>query len=133
MCCNALLPLHALMCNISHPPAALIAGLALVLLPDAVALSRWALVYRALGNGAAVACITVRLGLVPWQVVLVILRKLVASRPVLVALQARGDAKPCTLYVLIVDSRPALQLTQSKGMTVHLEWAETFCMAACLP
>jgi hypothetical protein len=49
---------------------------------------RWgALVCSALGNGAAVAGTAVRLGLVPWQLVQVKLEELVASRPVLIALQ----------------------------------------------
>jgi hypothetical protein len=56
-----------------------------------IATTRWgALVCRALGDGVAVAGITVRLALVPWQVVQVILEELVASRPVLVALQAEA-------------------------------------------
>jgi hypothetical protein len=49
-----------------------------------------ALVCRALGYGTGVAGITVRLALVPWQLVQVILEELVASRPVLIALQAEA-------------------------------------------
>jgi hypothetical protein len=52
---------------------------------------RWgALACRALRDGIAVAGITVRLALVSWQLVHVILGKLVASRPVLIALQAEA-------------------------------------------
>jgi hypothetical protein len=56
-----------------------------------IAATRWgALVCRALGDGVAVAGIALRLALVPWQLVCVILEELVASRPVLVALQAEA-------------------------------------------
>jgi hypothetical protein len=77
--------------------------LALLLLPDVVALGRWALVCRALEDGAAVAGIAVRLGLVPWQLVQVILEELVASRPVLIALQVHGK-----------------EVETSKGLIVHI-------------
>jgi hypothetical protein len=54
---------------------------------------RWgALAPGALRDGVAVAGIAVRLGLVPWQLVQVILEELVASRPVLIALQPGGEA-----------------------------------------
>jgi hypothetical protein len=59
----------------------------------------------------------VRLGLVPWQVVLVILQELVASRPVLIALQSGKEVE------------------QSKGLLVivYLEWVIAFCAAFYLP
>jgi hypothetical protein len=79
----------------SHSPAAPVAGLALILLQDVAALGRRALVCGALGDGVAVAGIAVRLGLVPWQLVQVILEELVASRPVLIALQPGRKAKSC--------------------------------------
>jgi hypothetical protein len=63
----------------SHPPAAPVVVLALLLLPGVVALRGWALVCGALGDGAAVAGIALRLALVPWQLVQVILEDLVAS------------------------------------------------------
>jgi hypothetical protein len=66
---------------------------AYVLLQDAVTLERWALVCITLGDGVAVAGIAVRLGLVPWQLVQVILEELVASRPVLIALLPSDGAK----------------------------------------
>jgi hypothetical protein len=72
---------------------------------------RWgALVCRALGDGVAVACTAVRLGLVPGQLVEVILEELVASRPVLIALQAQGNmmvlktfigAPPCVYHMML--------------------------------
>jgi hypothetical protein len=73
-----------------HSPAAPVAVLALILLQDVVALESWALVCGALRDGVAVDGIAVRLGLVPWQLVQVILEELVASRPVLIALQTCG-------------------------------------------
>jgi hypothetical protein len=90
---------YQLVGKVGHPPAAPVDVLALLLLQDVVALGRRALVCRALGDGAAVAGIAVRLALVPWQLAQVILEELVASRPVLIALQAgwqRGRAKQVT-------------------------------------
>jgi hypothetical protein len=85
--------------DVSHPPAAPVAVQALLLLQNVVALGRWALVCRALGDGIAVASTALRLALVPGQLVQVILEELVARRPVLVALQAgwqRGRARQGT-------------------------------------
>jgi hypothetical protein len=84
---------HEHLSKTGHPPAAPVVVLALILLQNVAALGRWALICSALGDGAAVAGITVRLGLVSWQVVLIILEELVASRPVLIALQPGWGAK----------------------------------------
>jgi hypothetical protein len=88
-----------------HPPAAPVAVLTLLLLQDVVALGRRALVCCTLGDGVAVGGIALRLALVPWQLVCVILEELVASRPVLVALQLHGK-----------------EVETSKGLIEHVVW-----------
>jgi hypothetical protein len=81
---------------------------------------RWvALARGALGDGVAVVGIAVRLGLAPWQLVQVILEELVASRPVLIALQPGGKAESC---VCSVNKSPSTgKNKQSKGLTEHLQ------------
>jgi hypothetical protein len=72
-----------------HPPAAISADLAISLLLQGIT-GRWgALTGRAVRDGVGVAAVAVGLALVPWNVVQVILRELVAGRPVLIALYTR--------------------------------------------
>jgi hypothetical protein len=104
-----------------HPPAAPVVVLALILLQDVAALESCTLVCSALNDGVAVVCSALRLALVPWQLVQVILEELVASRPVLIALQPGGKAESFVCSVRKIPSPSKFK--HNKGLADHLQSA----------